>query len=248
MREHGAAERHAFRDRGANVLGREIVHEGVLHQHGGHREAAGQVGDQRQHGVIGHIADLAQRTQVVEVVADEATQGEPPEVAREHGQERDRDHVAGDGVAEEDNRRGQVVERRLVADGLDDAERDTHAVREYQRGDAVEDRDREAVLDGVPDRLRVPRGRAEIQLDHLAQPLHVTHDHGLVEAVVRLELIDLLVGQRACAVTAQAARRGTNVRPRHSRFLQHALDGPARHQARHREHQDRHADEGRHDE
>ena len=55
-RTPAAPKVHALGDGRAHVLRGQIVHQRVLHQERGHRETAGHVREQRQHGVACYVA------------------------------------------------------------------------------------------------------------------------------------------------------------------------------------------------
>jgi hypothetical protein len=55
---HGLVERPAFGDRGADVVGGQVVHELVLHHHGEEGERADGVTEERQGGVAEDVPDF----------------------------------------------------------------------------------------------------------------------------------------------------------------------------------------------
>ena len=189
------------------------------------------------------VSRLAPRAQPRVVLAHEPAEREPAELRREIRQQRDGDDVAWYRVAEEHEARGHVVEVAVVPDRLPDAERDADCVGQDQRRDAVEDRHREAPLDRLPDGLVVTRRAAEIEDQHLLEPVDVAHEDRLVEAVVDAQLLELRLRQHAARDAARAQRAAA----REPLLVQHPLDRPARHDASDCKNEQRDAQEGRDD-
>ena len=114
-------------------------------------------------------------------------------------QQADAHHESRHGIPHEDHHRCGMVDGGVVADGLDNAQGNTDAVSQNQCGQAIEKGDRQAFDNGSPDRFVVARRASQIELHQVAHPVQVTDQYRLVEAVVFLELHELLVGQGAAA-------------------------------------------------
>ena len=77
-----------------------------------------------------------------------------------------------------------------MLDGLQDTQRHADHVREDDRDDAVEERDRETALHHRPNGLRVARGVTEVALQHTGELRLVDQRH------IRLRFVELLAGIR----------------------------------------------------
>jgi hypothetical protein len=128
--------------------------------------------------------------------------------------------------------------------GLGDAEWNADGIGDDERDDAIENGDRETLLDQLPHRVVIPRRVAEIELQHAPQPLPVTDQDRLVEAVVGLQLSQLFFVESI----AGAGPAGAAIALRERGLRHHAFDRPAGHHARDREYQQCNADEGGDDE
>ena len=129
--EHGGLEGNAFSHGGAHEVGREVVHEVVLHEQGHKGKATDGVANEGEDGVVGEIEELAPHGQFVEVAALESAHGKPSEAGGEVDDQQGAEGVAGNGIADEDEGGAGVVEPRAMAHGLEDPERDTDAVDEH---------------------------------------------------------------------------------------------------------------------
>ena len=67
MFDHGVLEGDALGDGGTDVIGRQVVHQVVLHQQGSDGEAAYQVAGQRQDRMTGDVLDLLPGAEFVEI-------------------------------------------------------------------------------------------------------------------------------------------------------------------------------------
>ena len=73
------------------------------------------------------------------------------------------EHEAGDRIADQHDERGQRVEARALAHRLGDAERDRDQVDDQEGPQPEADRDRQLLLDQLPDVLVVQEAAAEVE-------------------------------------------------------------------------------------
>ena len=242
MIEDRPLEGYPLGHRGPHVVGREVVHQVVFHQHGGDGETPDKVAGKGKDRVVEEILDLVPASQVLEIDAGESAHGKPFQAGGEEKQQKGAEDVAGNRVAHENDDRGAVVEERAVADRFDDPEGDADRVGDDEGEDAVENGDGEPRTDDAPDRLVVAVAVAEVAGHDLADPVEVTDQDRLVETVVFLKLLDLVLGEGL--VLAADGRCPPALGIEHLRLHQGTLQRPPRDEPGNDENQNGHTKEG----
>ena len=77
MAQYRLLKGHPFGDRSANVVGSQIIQQVVLKEHGHECEAANDVADERQNGVVDDVQPLFGGRQHVVVKTHKAAHGKP---------------------------------------------------------------------------------------------------------------------------------------------------------------------------
>ena len=152
----------------------------------------------------------APHAELLPVVGGQPAQREPVEegAAGEQHDQQHAEHEAGDRVAEQHEQRGHRVEARALAHRLGHAERDRHEVADQEGPHPERDRDRQLLLDQLPDVLVLHEAAAEVEARERAEHLEVAHVRGLVEAVELLQLLDPLLVEVAAGLVATLDRAG----------------------------------------
>ena len=119
--------------------------------------------------------------------------GKDPELYRQEIDEHGAQREARYGVSDKDQHRGQIVDHRPVLDRLHDPKRDADQIGEDGGDQAIIERDRKPVRDHAQHRFVVSEGFAEIEPDGLAEPFAIGLEQWLVEAIIRLQLLQLVV-------------------------------------------------------
>ena len=135
----GGAEGHALGDGGAHIVGGEVVHEVVFHEHGGEGEASHEVGDKGQGGVAKQVPRLGEKPELGKVVPHKTAQGKPAEFYREEQQEQAAKSVTGHRVPEKNQDGSRIIHGTAVAQGLHDTEGKTDGVSEESGNEAEVD-------------------------------------------------------------------------------------------------------------
>ena len=217
-------EAHALGQGGAHVVLAQFLERGILHEEGQERELPYHVAEDGQYQVVSQVYNLPEEREILEVVAREAAQWEDVEVrtAREEDDEQNAERITGHHVAREYHARAEGVEFAPVMHGLPEAKRDADKVTQEERGNAEEQRYREAAHDDIPDQEAVGVAGAEIQVQHVPEPGQVALPGGLVKTEVRLDLGNLVGRERLGGIYAALHCRGL------LRTRDHFLHGPTR--------------------
>ncbi len=183
-----------------HVLLADLVEERVLGQQRRGREGGKRHRRQRQHQVpevveerlrVGH--PLPERHVDVAVGPQAAQREDVPErAAGEQDDQQDREQEPGDGVADDDHRRGPHVEARALLDRLAHAERDRDRVGEQRHPQAERDRHRHLLADQLEHADVAEVALAEIEARVVPQHQAEALQRRLVEAELLLELLDEL--------------------------------------------------------
>ena len=122
-----------------------------------------------------------------------------PETVDRSAEEHLEEHAegkGGNGVADEDENGGTQIERRAPAYRFGDAQRDAHQIGEEKAGNAEPERDGNALPDEVPRRFVGVLVRMRLESATVPdQPVAVAGENRFVEAVVRIELLPVLLGE-----------------------------------------------------
>ena len=200
------AKRQPLGHRSTHIIGRQVLHQAVFHSHGEDGEIADGVGDKRQQGVGKDSADLIPAAlHVFKVVPRKTAHRQPLQMEGEDGDEEDPHHVGGQGIGHVDKHGAQRVEAAVVPERLRHPERNGDRIAQQKGCQPEEGGDREPLLDEIPHRLVVAGRFAQIEYRQLLQPLPVGDQHGLVEAIEGLELLDLFIGEGLCPLAATGA-------------------------------------------
>jgi hypothetical protein len=132
--EDRAPPGHTLGQRRLHVVGAQVLQQAVLHQDRHEREQTDGVADHRQRGVLKPIGDLAEKAHLREPLTLESSQGKPVMLHREQGQEHRAQGISRDGISQEDQQRGEIVESALVTERLENTQGDAHRVGQ-QKGD-----------------------------------------------------------------------------------------------------------------
>ena len=242
MANHRLAESQPLGDGGAHVVRRQVVHQVVLQQQGHQREAAHQIADERQRRMVQEVQRLLPGALVRKVQADEAAHGEPFQPHGKVEQQQGAKRIAGDGVADKNQKGTEVVHQSPVADGLERPQRNADRIGDDQSHQPIVEGHRKPLADDIPDRLVVAVGIAQIALGHPPHPNGIALQQGAVEAIVGTQPCQLGLGQRHAGARhlAGGARRRIDLLGFHDGPLQRA----ARHQPGDGEDNDRHPQEG----
>ena len=124
---------------GADMVGREVVEQVVLHQHGEKGESPHKIADQWQGRMLEKVGDFSREGQGVELRADKARDGEPSPTGGKEGEQENAEHEGRDGIAEKDQHGSHGIEQGAVADRFENAQGNADPVGDEERQHPVKE-------------------------------------------------------------------------------------------------------------